>query len=322
MRLRAAGLPLYFMVGCSSSGPVPPSAPGLDAGEDAVEAGRDVADAATEAGTSCNDVGPGSAWAAWPMPDPTSTSYDTSAADVVVDRVTGLMWQRAVGPDSYAWDQAKAYCDCLALGDHDDWRLPTRIELVSIVDFAKGDPAVDGDAFPSSPSDYFWTSSLVAGSSDVAFYLYFFDGNTHSMGKDTTYRARCVRSNGSAVGSAPSFTLPGDGTVVDEKTKLTWQRDVDPVVRTWSDAKTYCETLALAGGGFRLPNMKELQTLIDEGAADPAIDAAAFPGTPSESFWASTPLAADASESWFVSFYNGIAYTSVVDRMYRTRCVR
>jgi hypothetical protein len=322
------------VLGCASSSPPPPPGPpvdaaavdagAVDAGEDAAEVGRDV----TEAATSCSEIGSGSAWAAWPMPDPTATggpsspSYDVSSADVVVDRVTGLMWQRTVDPDGYAWDQANGHCACLATGGHHDWRLPTRIELVSIVDFTKGDPAIDGNAFPSAPSDYFWTSSPVAGSPDAAWYLYFFDGNTHSMGRDTVYRARCVRSNGSAVGSAPSFTVPGDGTVVDGRSKLTWQRDVDATLRTWNDAKTYCATLALAGGGFRLPNMKELQTLIAENAADPAIDATAFPGAPSESFWSATPLAADAAESWFVSFYNGVAYTSLVDHTYRARCVR
>jgi hypothetical protein len=68
--------------------------------------------------------------------------------------------------------------------------------------------------------------------------------------------------------------------------------------------------------------MKELQTLIDEGAMDPAIDVAAFPGAPGESFWSSTPLAGTPTESWFVNFYNGVAYTSLADHTYRARCVR
>jgi hypothetical protein len=232
------------------------------------------------------------------------------------------MWQRNIGPDGYAWDSAKTQCDCLATAGYRDWRLPTRIELLSIVDFTRGDPAVDGAAFPSTPSDYFWTSSPVAGSPDAAWYLFFFDGNTHSMGKDAAYRARCVRTHEAAVASGPSFTTKGDGTVVDDKTKLTWQTDVDPSTFTWSDAKTHCATLALAGGAFRLPTMKELQTLIDERAADPAIDVAAFPGAPSESFWTGTPLAGGPTEAWFVNFYNGVAYTSLVDHSYRVRCVR
>jgi hypothetical protein len=331
---RARALSAWLFVCCAcSSATHPPGVPDDDADggsfeagpiEASLEAAPDVADAPPP----CGDSGAGSTWAAWLVPDPTvasgpsAPSYDTSVADVVLDRITGLMWQRAVGPDGYAWADAQAYCACLATGGHGDWRLPTRIELLSIVDFTKGDPAIDGDAFPSTPSDYFWTSSPVAGTADTAWYLYFFDGNTHSMGKDATYRARCVRTNGSIIASASSFMAPGDGTVVDGRTMLTWQRDVDPLTRTWTDAKAYCATLALAGGGFRLPNMKELQTLIDENAADPAIDAAAFPDTPSESFWTATPLAADATESWFVNFYNGVAYTSVVDRMYRARCVR
>jgi hypothetical protein len=255
------------------------------------------------------------------MPDPRTASYDASG-DTVVDKGTGLMWERTVSADNLAWDRAEARCACLATGGYRDWRLPTRIELVSLVDFTRADPAIDGDAFPSTPSDYFWTSSSVFGNADSAWYLYFFDGNTHAAAKDTPYRARCVRTNASAIGTSPSFAIPGDGSVVDMKSKLVWQRDAEAGAHTWAEAKTYCETLTVAAGGFRLPSMKELQTLIDESAADPAIDAAAFPGAPGESFWTGSPLAGSMAEAWFVNFYNGVAYTSLVDHTYRARCVR
>jgi hypothetical protein len=313
---RAVG-PCWSLLACSPN-TEPQAVPVVDAAEAAAETGPDV----TEAGPVCHEPGVGSTWAAWPMPDPLAPSYDVSSSEVVVDTSTGLMWERTVGPDALSWDRAKARCACVSTGGYHDWRLPMRIELVSIVDFTKSDPAIDGDAFPSTPSDYFWTSSPVATSADAAWYLYFFDGNTHSMAKDTPYRARCVRTNASAVATSPSFTIAVDGTVVDARSKLVWQRDAEANGLAWADAKAYCETLPLAGGGFRLPNMKELQTLVDEGAVDPAVDLDAFPGAPSESFWTATPLAGGATEAWFVNFYNGVAYTSLVDHTYRARCVR
>jgi hypothetical protein len=298
-----------WLFACSSSSGEPPTvAPPQDAAPDVVEAGP-----------SCAETAAGSIWAAWPMPDPAASRYDVSSPDVVVDAITKLMWQRDVALDAYAWADAKTLCDCLTTAGHDDWRLPTRIELLSIVDFTRSDPAIDVAAFTSAPSDYFWTASPVAGASDAAWYLYFFDGNTHSMGKDTAYRVRCVRTHEAAVAATPRFTDQGDGTILDETTHLAWQRDVDPSTFTWSDAKTHC---ASAAGGFRLPTMKELQTLIDERTMDPAIDVAAFPGAPGESFWSSTPLADTPTESWFVNFYSGVAYTSLADHTYRARCVR
>src|SRR5262245_28544364 len=80
---------------------------------------------------------PKSSWATWPMPNPPSTglpnpaSYDTSVDGVVCDEVTGLLWQREVDSTAvYIRSEASAYCDGLELAGYDDWRLPTRIELV------------------------------------------------------------------------------------------------------------------------------------------------------------------------------------------------
>ncbi len=281
-------------------------------------------------GPACTPTEAGPAWAAWPMPDPTmsaapnSPRYDTSSPDVVVDLLTGLVWQLVVDPAGRAWQDAKAFCDCSELGGFDDWRLPSRIELVSLVDFTKTSPAIDAAAFAQTPSDYFWSSSLVAGTPSAAWYVYFLDGNTHSAGLDTPHSARCVRSMTSVTPPPPSprYGIPGDGTVVDVASTLVWQRDVDANLRTWNEAKNRCAILSLAGSGWRLPNMKELQTLIDETAMNPAIDSTALGDAPPDAFWTSTPLAADATQAWFVSFYSGVAYTSTLDRAYHTRCVR
>lgn len=294
-----------------------------------VDAGLDApVEDAGEGDASCSPTEAVSGWAAWPMPDPSMASapnsprYDTSSAEVVVDLLTGLAWQRAVEPAEHAWQEAKDLCDCSTLGGFDDWRLPTRIELVSIVDFTKGGPAVDPVAFPATPSDYVWSASRVAGTESAAWYVYFLDGNTHSAGLDTPHGVRCVRATMKMTLPSPRYGVPGDGTVLDVASMLVWQRDVDDNLRTWADAKNHCAVLSLAGGGWRLPNMKELQALIDETAQNPAIDTATFGDAPPESFWTSTPLAGDPTEAWFVSFYGGVAYTSTLDRMYRTRCVR
>jgi hypothetical protein len=260
------------------------------------------------------------------MPDPStsgtphSQSYEIPTPDAVVDRVTGLMWQRNLDGKSYRWSEAAAYCGCLGLGGVDDWRLPTRIELVSIVDFTQANPAIDKNAFPSTPGDYFWTSSAVAGGSPTAWYVYFFDGNTHNMDVTKANRVRCVR--GGSTSPATRYHVAGDGTVLDVGTGLTWQQTFDAMPRTWADAKSDCNGLTLAGGGWRLPNMKELQTLIDETKLGPAIDLSAFPGTQGQAFWTASPLAGALPEAWFVNFYAGVSYSTAETNLYRVRCVR
>jgi hypothetical protein len=273
--------------------------------------------AASDTVAACIEKASG-AWAAWPLPNPAGTpaqSYDTSTPGVAVDRVTGLSWQRAILPDNLDWQQAKLACSCLVLGGHDDWRLPSRIELVSLVDFTRQEPALDPVVFPDTPHEWFWSSSVVAGTDPpAAWYVAFFDGDTHYAGLEVPYRVRCVRG---AIATAPRFTARPDGTVADATTGLTWQKSITSG-RTWAEAKTTCAALP----GWRLPDMKELQTIIDEHRSDPAVDPALFPDTPDEGFWAATPLAGTTDAAWFVSFAAGIAYNSRVDHLYNVRCVR
>jgi hypothetical protein len=123
---------------------------------------------------------------------------------------------------------------------------------------------------------------------------------------------------------AGRYTI-ANGTVYDTKTKLTWQQAVPGTTYTWANAKTYCAGLSLAGTEWRLPTVKELQTIVDELQTNPAIDATAFPSTPTSRFWSSSPLAGSSSSSsyaWHVYFIDGSTYNEDVSKIYAVRCVR
>jgi formylglycine-generating enzyme required for sulfatase activity len=252
------------------------------------------------------------------MPDPGARKFDTGVEGLALDRSTGLTWQRQVAPEQLDWGGAQGYCDCLELAGFNDWRLPTRIELISLIDYRRQEPSIDVEAFPETPSTWFWSSSPVAEDPLVAWYLSFMDGNTHEADRHMTYGVRCVRGG---VPPHRSYEISGE-IVTDPNTHLTWQRALDGQVRAWDEASAYCSTLTLAGGGWRLPTMSELQSLIDETVTAPAIDQDAFPATPGEGFWAGTPLAGMAPYRWFVSFDRGIAYNALPNRPYNVRCVR
>jgi hypothetical protein len=84
-----------------------------------------------------------------------------------------------------------------------------------------------------------------------------------------------------------------------------------------AEAKAYCASLSLGGvSGWRLPAVMELRTIVDLTRTSPSIDVAAFPGTPSEHFWTSSPYA------WDVDFVDGYSYSLDVGFHYRVRCVR
>lgn len=122
---------------------------------------------------------------------------------------------------------------------------------------------------------------------------------------------------------AGRYTVTGD-TVRDTKTDLTWQRVVPPGGYTWANAVAYCADLNFGGypTGWRLPNTRELFSLIDRRAFNPAIDTAAFPDTPNEKFWSSSINAGEPSYAWNVNFDDGTAYNNHKGFSYRVRCVR
>jgi hypothetical protein len=78
---------------------------------------------------------------------------------------------------------------------------------------------------------------------------------------------------------------------------------------------------AQAQNGWRLPNVKELSSLLDRGCQNPAIDAVAFPSTPPTLYWSSSP-GGDAVHSWNVRFNDGSVDGTYRVNNYHVRLVR
>src|ERR1017187_802332 len=142
-------------------------------------------------------------WDEWPIPNsqvdvtagaPNLESYTNNGDGTVTDNITGLMWQQAVPSATYTWALAVAYCSTtLTLAGYSDWRLPSAIELMSIVDLGQSNPSINGTYFPSTPSTVFWSSSPVAGSPSLAWYVPSYLGNTSSNAITLAANVRCVR---------------------------------------------------------------------------------------------------------------------------------
>jgi hypothetical protein len=117
----------------------------------------------------------------------------------------------------------------------------------------------------------------------------------------------------------------GTGTVLDTKTKLTWQQPLGPAMMTWSAAKSYCAGLGatLAGSGWRLPTIKELATLVDTSVSSgPALDASYFPMSPSSGYWSSTLAAGATTFAWILGPSGGSEGQAPTTGMWWARCVR
>jgi hypothetical protein len=282
--------------GSSSSGP--------DSGLDAPDArGAPEPDAGGSATPPTSDAVPGPAWATWPMPNAPSSglphpqSYDTSVAGTAVDRVTGLMWQRdaytvstaANGNGAQIFGQADAYCAELGLAGFHDWRVPSRIELVSLVDFTV-DPAENATVLSVAAAFFLSSSRHKNGSDDEVGYVWLGDGTASTAGGSVGYllafmgslqgsdAVRCVRGRVAATG--PHYTV-SNGTVHDNWTGLTWQQSPSASPVLPSTVGSYCTGQTLAGGGWRAPSVNELETLWGD-STDPDgvnVDATTFPAT-------------------------------------------
>jgi hypothetical protein len=154
--------------------------------------------------TACNVSGPHFRL----PPDRDHDALDlVTSSDAVLDRVTGLMWQLCTAGTSppecasgiaepFPFADALVYCDDLDLAGHQDWYLPDRFELQSIVDYGQASPAIDEAVFAHTPSAAFWTSSTGADSTaaePTGWVVHFLDGRMNRQGKVFDGYVRCVR---------------------------------------------------------------------------------------------------------------------------------
>jgi hypothetical protein len=135
---------------------------------------------------------------------------------------------------------------------------------------------------------------------------------------------------------AARFTYSADGQeVTDQATGLIWRRCAEGMAWasttctgsalnfTHENALTRAKTEATASGkAWRLPNVKELSSLVDRAHVSPAIDVAAFPATPSSWFWSSSPYAGDSGDAWYVLFSDGFVNRNYRNVSYAVRLVR
>ncbi|MGM0554507.1 MAG: DUF1566 domain-containing protein, partial [Pseudomonadota bacterium] len=163
------------------------------------------------------------------------TDYPTSPWACVQDNHTGLMWEVKVDDDesmhhkdhTFSWYNSDSdtngglsgligggFCNGTVAGGcdtekfvaavnaagfcgHDDWRLPARKELITLVNsgIASPGPTIDLDYFPNTPSEWFWSSSPWAAWDIGAWGVNFDNGRVASLEKKlVVHRARLVRA--------------------------------------------------------------------------------------------------------------------------------
>ncbi len=145
--------------------------------------------------------------------------------------------------------------------------------------------------------------------------------------------------NANVVESTPSadFTDNGNGTVTHAKTGLMWKQCAEGLfgatcvtgaaaattTMTWSNALAAAEGSSFAGfTDWRLPNFKELYSIVETCGWNPAINQTLFPATPASHFWSASAYVPVPYNSWVVTFNSGGVSSGGGSGNYDARLVR
>jgi Protein of unknown function (DUF1566) len=264
-----------------------------------------------------DDGHPGVGYASWPIPNdpgsglPHPQSFALSQ-ELAIDEVTGLVWERSGSNEPMTWADASARCAALSLEGQSDFRIPTRIEWLSVL-APQASPSVDASVFRDTAANYYWSASPRG---ELSFYaVYLGSAEVAVVGRDGAGSySRCVRG-GPAPASIPQLTRTADG-VVDAATQLIWFSPSSSQL----DAPSAAAMCTDRSG--RLPSLAELASIVDESRA-PAYDPNLFPELEPMHTWTSTTRFVGELQHWTVDLADGTALADTLpnDRA-QVLCVR
>lgn len=260
--------------------------------------------------------------------------------ELVEDILTGLFWTRKSNFSEFplTWQEALDFVnnmnrnECFAC---DDWRLPNRQELCSLLSFQHSRPALpDGHPFENVFHGWYWTSTSAAISPAHAWYVHMEGARMFYGGKDQSYLVWPVRGTGKGVlavtGQKDCYDEKGvcidcsgsgqDGEyrmgrkwpesrfkiqndiVEDYMTGLRWARQATlsdkPV--TWANALKLVADLNKndLDRHWRLPTINELVSLVDCSQSEPAIAVGDLFEDLQEVYWSSTTSVYEPDWAW------------------------
>ncbi len=247
--------------------------------------------------------------------------------------------------DKLTWTAAQTYpatLNAAEFGGFDDWRLPTIKELYSLIQYSGEDvspespngslPFIDTDAFTFVYGNtdaqervidsQYASSTLYVGQSaegQLLFGVNFADGRIKGYGLEMpgmgekTFFVQCVRGN-NAYG-INAFADNADGTITDSATGLMWTQDDSgvsvPAGFNWEEALAWVQTQNAAEylgySNWRLPNVKELESIVDYTRSPWTTDSAAI-----DPLFNATVITDEAGEDDYAFYWSGTTHASTM----------
>jgi len=228
--------------------------------------------------------------------------------------------------------------------DYTDWRLPTANELKSLVNYGASNSSgwLNSEGFANMKSSYYWTATTYPGNAAKAWMVNMYNGTEKLGAKNNVYMlpVRIATSvNASKSGRAviytpadgtyikeniewpaPRFTDNGDGTVTDSLTGLMWLKDAGCLKKSWSNTLNIiaefnsnsfshsCLGYTANYTDWRIPNVKELESMINYDVSDPAgwLNSAGFTNVKYSSYWSSTTSQKSAAQAWMINMQKSV----------------
>lgn len=145
-----------------------------------------------------------------PAVEPTTPTRDFVLSDqgTAIHQPTGLMWMRcSLGQTwnsaenrctgtatTFNWDEASNRATNSTFGGYNDWRLPDKAELATIVELRCWSPVINTQVFPNTSSAWYWSSTPYPFSHTAAWSVYFGLGSVGGASGDGYLpRVRLVR---------------------------------------------------------------------------------------------------------------------------------
>ena len=117
--------------------------------------------------------------------------------EAVLDKETGLVWERSPADTEHSWSEARFECTARTTGNRKGWRLPSVHELASLIfpiGSTPGDPILPpGHPFLTVLPDFYWSATTNAVIPTVAWFVNFDFVRVNDTGKTSTFHVWCVR---------------------------------------------------------------------------------------------------------------------------------
>ena len=236
----------------------------------------------------------------------------------VKDTLSGLVWKKHAGLSEFplSWPEALEFVEQLnnspePLGNV--WRLPSRRELFSLLSHQHVNPTLPlNHPFSDVFNGYYWTGTSCARLPDQAWYVHMGGGRVNRGMKHGSYMVWPVRGQMHTSRNVPARFSTTDGVYLDRHTGRYWYTGSDLASRpcTWDEALGAIRDLNNARknrfSNWRLPNIRELESLVDDNRHSPAF-APGFPlaAARTSGYWSSTTSIYEPRYAWVLYCTDG-----------------